>query len=125
MNLPLSHAKRVLSGVALGAATWLLLPFQSLAANANPSPDDYQIFSGSTHAHTQFTWSHGEQWGGAAGGGDEAKQPMRHTPEGVQLPPASAKVKENWQQFQGPPAEHFARAKATGLYDFYVVSDHS
>src|SRR5262249_16507614 len=55
----------------------------------------------------------------------ESKQRMRHTPEGVQLPPANAKQKENWQQFQGPPAEHFARAKATGRYDFYVVSDHS
>ena len=83
----------------------------------------YHIYSGSTHAHTSFTWSHGEQWVGAAAGED--KVPMRHTPEGVQLPPAGSKQKENWQQFQGPPAEHYARAKATGRYDFYTTSDHS
>ena len=88
------------------------------------APEDYHIYSGSTHAHTQFTWSHGEQWDGARNAG-ESKEAMRHTPEGVQLPPGGAKLKDNWQQFQGPPAEHFARAKATGLYDFYTVSDHS
>jgi hypothetical protein len=91
---------------------------------ADPAPEDYHIYCGSTHAHTQFTWSHGEQWGGAGGAG-ESKEAMRHTPEGVQLPPDGAKLKDNWQQFQGPPSEHFARAKATGLYDFYTVSDHS
>src|SRR5690349_16662104 len=25
-------------------------------------PDGYHIYSGNTHAHTKFTWSHGEQW---------------------------------------------------------------
>src|SRR5690348_16125195 len=69
---------------------------------AEPALEDYHIYAGSTHAHTQFTWSHGEQWAGAAGG--EEKEKMRHTGEGVQLPPGSAKMKPNWQQVQGPPA---------------------
>src|SRR4051812_20285720 len=89
-------------GMALGAA---LLAAHAGGADSGAT-EQYHIYSGSTHAHTQFTWSHGEQWAGGDGG--ESKQPMRHTPEGVQLPPANAKTKEKWEQFQGPPAAHFA-----------------
>jgi hypothetical protein len=75
-------------GIALGAGLML-------AANAggaeSPAPEQLHIYSGSTHAHSQFTWSHGEQWAGGDAG--EGKQKMRHTPEGVQLPPAGAKTR--------------------------------
>ena len=30
----------------------------------------------------------------------------------------------DWQQYQGPPSEHFSRAKSNG-YDFYATTDHS
>jgi hypothetical protein len=102
----------------------------SLAA-ATPKPtsppavalEDYQIFAGSTHAHTQFTWSHGEQWEKAQAN-EEKKGGLRISPEGVQGPPAGAKPKAEWHGNQGEPADHFARAKAEH-YDFYVTSDHS
>jgi len=121
MNVSLSCVLRLLLRSMLMAC--LVDVACRVAPAAEIAPEAYRIYAGSTHAHTQFTWSHGEQWAGAAA--DESKQPMRHTAEGVQLPPANAKQKENWRQLQGPPAEHFARAKATGTYDFYVVSDHS
>lgn len=96
----------------------------------------YHIYSGSTHAHTQFTWSHGEQWAKGSGGeggegegakkakGAEKKGGLTISKEGVQSPPAGSKLKDDWQQSQGQPADHFARAKAAH-YDFYTVSDHS
>ena len=34
-----------------------------LAAPATqPAAPAYHIYAGSTHAHTEFSWSHGEQW---------------------------------------------------------------
>lgn len=90
---------------------------------ASPVAEEYHIYAGSTHAHTQFTWSHGEQWAGKDPG--EAKETLQRNSDGIQRPPKGAKLKPEWQKVQGPPAEHFARAKATGLYDFYVTSDHS
>src|SRR5437660_940590 len=47
-----------------------------LASSASAAPATqpaYHFYSGNTHAHTAFTWSHGEQWvnpnKGAGGGG--------------------------------------------------------
>lgn len=88
-----------------------------------PAAIIYHIYAGNTHSHTAYTWSHGEQWMS----GQEAGEPrggLRHSPDGVQFPPENAVLKENWQKVQGPPAEHFALAKADG-YDFYIVTDHS
>lgn len=31
------------------------------AQTGNPATQ-YKIYAGNTHSHTQFTWSHGEQW---------------------------------------------------------------
>ncbi len=98
------------------------------AASAGIPGSDYQIYSGSTHAHTQYTWSHGAQFANAApepaADGKKAKSGMRISAEGSQLPPADKVPRENWQKYQGPPAAHFALAQAKG-YDFYVTSDHS
>lgn len=91
---------------------------EATGQTAQPSPR-YNIYAGNVHAHTEYTWSHGAQWAqsraprgeASAGAGGAARRPERV-------------LKEDWRQHQGPPAEHFARAKAAG-YDFYVVSDHS
>ena len=48
---------------------------------------------------------------------------MFHQKE-TQYPAESLVLKTDWKKLQGPPAEHFARAKAHG-YDFYTVTDHS
>lgn len=63
-------------------------------AQAEVAPEDYHFYRGSTHAHTRYTESHGEQ------------------------------VKSNDPSKNGPPAEHFRRARAAG-YDFYTTTDHS
>lgn len=104
------------------AAGWACLVIPAGAADAGVPGDEYQIFRGSTHAHTQITWSHGEQWAGGAGGEKEGK--MKITPEGVQGPPPGKKLKPDWQNNQGMPADHFTRAKARG-FDFYTTTDHS
>lgn len=63
-------------------------------------PTTYSVYRGSTHAHTIHTYSHGAHL----------------DPDG--------NLYSDWQNRQGPPSEHFSRAKAAG-YDFYVTSDHS
>src|SRR6185437_7797486 len=34
----------------------------SLPAQSGSAADNYHIYTGSTHAHTAYTWSHGEQF---------------------------------------------------------------
>ena len=85
----------------------------------------YHIYAGSTHAHTSFTWSHGEQWVNAKPQAGEAKEPLLFVdPDGAQHPAKTAVLKPEWQKVQGPPAAHFALAKEKG-YDFYTTTDHS
>jgi hypothetical protein len=85
----------------------------------------YHIYAGNTHAHTSFTWSHGEQWEKPKPGPDgQTPEAMYVDAEGRQFPAKTLVLKPNWQKLQGPPAEHFALAKANG-YDFYIVTDHS
>lgn len=111
-----------------------------MASLAAKPGEMYHIYAGSTHAHTQFTWSHGEQW--ASGGGEEGgegetkkagkadaakkkKEGLAVSAEGLQGPPAGKKLKPDWEKNnQGKPAAHFARAKAKG-FDFYITTDHS
>lgn len=95
-------------------------------AQTNLPLSAYHIYAGSTHAHTAFTWSHGDQFEkGKAASDDAEKQPgLTVSPEGVQSPPKGKIVRADWTKHQGPPAQHFALAKAAG-YDFYVTSDHS
>jgi hypothetical protein len=110
------------------------------------SAPGYNIYEGSTHAHTEYTWSHGEQFAktGCAGVRTFAKDPSSEAPytwksespkkdapcyamyvmDGFQYPSPDMKVRPDWRKVQGPPSAHYAAAKAKG-FDFYVTSDHS
>jgi hypothetical protein len=96
----------------------------SAVGQTNVPGSEYHIYSGNTHSHTQYTWSHGTQFSKAAPGGGKKKSGMRITPEGAQYPPDDATPRPDWQKYQGPPAAHYAIAKTNG-YDFYITSDHS
>lgn len=105
----------------------------------------YHIYAGNTHAHSSFTWSHGAQYAtgtGCAGilvyaatpaapgtwsaGYVKSKKdcPTIYVIDGWQYPSPNAVLKPDWQRLQGPPAAHFAAAKAHG-FDFYAITDHS
>lgn len=122
MNHHFARGRPALLAITLAFGGLLLTTPLPGAAPTIPPADSYQIYAGSTHAHTQFTWSHGEQW--AKGDTGEKKEGLNVSPAGVQGPPASAKLKPDWRQNQGLPADHFARAKAAH-YDFYTTTDHS
>lgn len=114
-------------------------------ADRASAPAKYQIYAGSTHAHTAYTWSHGEQfakgckgvmtfsrrppaalmptWSGANPGGT-SPCPAILVVEGSQYPGPQLNLKPNWQEYQGLPSVHFQKAKAAG-YDFYITTDHS
>jgi hypothetical protein len=100
----------------------------SAAAQTAPPGSEYQIYSGNTHAHTQYTWSHGAQYSHAPAEPGEGKKGksggLRISPEGAQSPPEGLLPRPDWQKYQGPPAAHYAIAKKGG-YDFYATSDHS
>src|SRR5262249_23707293 len=82
--------------------------------------EKYQIYAGSTHAHSSFTWSHGAMWDKAKEGfGDK---PAIRVAAGVQYPAEHLVLKPDWKKIQGPPAEHFTRAKAQGS-DFSTMTD--
>jgi hypothetical protein len=110
--------------------TALLLATAFLNAGAAPVNGDpplpgaeYHIYRGNTHAHTMFTASHGEQL--TSGKKDnESESGLQVDANGVQRPAKGKVLKSDWQKYQGPPAEHYARAKTNG-YDFYVTTDHS
>lgn len=132
--------------------THRILAFTLVLAGATTAglaaqPPTYHIYAGSTHAHTTFTWSHGAQYAtntGCAGILVYAGTPLGAPPghwsagyvkskkncptiyviNGWQFPSPNVTLKPDWQKFQGPPALHFADAKAAG-YDFYAVTDHS
>lgn len=84
----------------------------------------YHIYAGSTHAHTSFTWSHGDQYEKQKPAPGEKKGGISVDENGAQTASKKQILKPDWQKFQGPPAAHFSLAKANG-YDFYVVTDHS
>jgi len=109
----------VLSGIAeVGAAP-------TEATNPPLPAASYHIYAGSTHAHTAYSWSHGDQFINSKADSAEEKVPgISVTPEGVQFPAKSKITKPDWQKFQGPPSAHFALARSNG-YDFYLVTDHS
>ncbi len=99
---------------------------KALAQNGSePIAPEYHIYAGNTHAHTSYTWSHGEQWVNVKPEPGEQKEPLLYVdPEGAQFPAKNAVQKPDWQKVQGPPAVHFALAKEKG-YDFYFTTDHS
>ena len=69
---------------------------------------------------TVYTWSRTGNSGSKNPSREvgKAKEPGIYvSPEGAQFPAESLVLKTDWKKHQGPPAEHFARAKAHG-YDF-------
>jgi hypothetical protein len=123
----------------------LVLTSGLLAGQTSPPAGDYQIYAGSTHAHTSYTWSHGQHLAtnGCAGILTYATDPATGTARwsegyvktgtgcpaifvinGAQIHAPGVTVKPDWTSFQGPPSAHFAAAKAAG-YDFYSATDHS
>ena len=123
------------------ALTSVMLTGQTAA----PAPE-YHIYAGNLHAHTAYTWSHGEQiqTNGCAGiltYTQDPNSPAAHWSDGYvktagggcpgiyvingsQIPAPGTSVKPDWQKVQGPPSAHYAAAKAAG-YDFYAATDHS
>jgi hypothetical protein len=94
--------------------TLILAPI-SLTGQASLPLAEYHIYAGNTHSHSIYTMSHGEQW---------VKGTHLLVTGSEQGPGKGAVLKPDWQKVQGPPSEHFRRAKAAG-YDFYAVTDHS
>jgi len=104
----------------------------------------YNIYRGSTHAHTSYTRSHGEQFIKNPGGGiavfdDRPGDSIGAWKDGYkkgtgcpaiiligssQYPGPAMLVKPDWQKFQGLPSAHFALARANN-FDFYITTDHS
>jgi len=119
------------AAVCLGASLCLVAQKPGTAA-------EHRFLVGSTHAHTQNTWSHGDQFekNGCAGvqtylGGRWSGQikgsagcALMLVMDSVQYPGPGMKVRADWEEHQGPPKKHFELAKAAG-YDFYVSTDHS
>src|SRR4051794_37197217 len=72
-----------------------------------PAAPVYHVYAGSTHAHTAFTWSHGDQWvpaAKAAAAAGEKKEPGIYVDaEGAQYPAKTQVLKPEWQKGQGPP----------------------
>jgi hypothetical protein len=104
-------------------SSWIVTAPPARADAPATQPADapqYHIYAGSTHAHTQFTWSHGDQWKNRR----PVPLPLIVDPDGTQHPPKDGVLQPDWQKFQGPPAVHFALAKEKG-YDFYICTDHS
>lgn len=123
-----SSAHLFLSLTLLAFFSRVLAAADGSAAGRTAVPGaEYQIYSGNTHSHTQYTWSHGAQVKHAApepGSGKKKKSSLRVSSEGAQSPSEDVTPRPDWQKFQGPPAVHYALAKTNG-YDFYVTSDHS
>jgi hypothetical protein len=120
----MSAIKTLLRGAVLCFTSWAIAE-PSLPATNPAAPAAYHLYAGNTHSHTTFTWSHGDQWVNAKPQPGEKKIPGIVVDEqGAQRPSASQVLKPDWEKHQGPPAEHFVLAKASG-YDFYVTTDHS
>ena len=135
------HALVIMSVQAL-----VFLDAQTPDRKRSPAPAEYQIYAGSTHAHTSYTWSHGDQFAKSDCKGIRVYGPKNpgdslsvwtegyvksltgcysmYVINGFQLPSPDMKVKTDWEKSQGLPSAHYAAAKAKG-FDFYVTSDHS
>ena len=96
------------------------------AEQVNAPSSAYHIYAGSTHAHTVYTWSHGEQFVSAKEqkGGEKKESGIYVTADGIQYPNTNNVIRPDWKKHQGPPSAHYALAKTNG-YDFYVTTDHS
>ncbi|MDF3076793.1 MAG: hypothetical protein K0S09_682 [Sphingobacteriaceae bacterium] len=102
-----------------GVAAVALLVTSCASVQVKKAEPVYQIYAGSTHAHTAYTSSHGAN--------------LQHLPNekkflfidsnSVGHAINSVPVKDP-EKAQGPPSAHFALAKSLG-YDWYVTTDHS
>lgn len=130
--------------VSVAIASAFLTVVFGPALRAQAAASRYRIYAGNTHSHTQFTWSHGEQWEhasckgilvyGAEQGGPFISLwhhgyvykncPAIYVVNGWQLPAPDMVLRPDWKAVQGPPARHFQLARKNG-FDFYVSSDHS
>jgi hypothetical protein len=143
----MSHSlTKTLRTFALTVAVILIVAANHAPAQAPIAPQ-YHIYAGNTHAHTSYTWSHGEQWIKNSCSGVPIYLPDPKTPEvhswslegnqppsgkcptmiiigSSQYPGPFDVLKPDWQKVQGPPSGHFKLAKENG-YDFYAVTDHS
>jgi hypothetical protein len=98
------------SGTLVKARQWIrMLAFVAAsgvlpelpAQETNPPAPVYHIYSGNTHSHTVYTWSHDEQW----------RNPSHLVVSNFLSHPGPQNVlKSNWQKAQGPPSAHFALA---------------
>ncbi len=147
----LNSRRRTLLGVAtaillsVNPCTFLFRPATLAAQQTGAAASGYHFYAGSTHAHTAYTWSHGEQFFKNDCNGIQVYAPEPGTAihtwtdgyvksktgcagiyviDGAQYPSPSMRVKPDWENTQGPPLEHFRQAKAAG-YDFYITTDHS
>lgn len=96
-----------------------ILMLVNLSNGQATSLSDYNIYAGSTHAHTIYTISHGAHWERKPGHDQYMYVDSQHVSQ-----PRNTTLKPDWRQHQGLPSEHFAVAKANG-YDFYITTDHS
>jgi hypothetical protein len=126
-------------------ACWLSVFVAGAAAGQARKAPEYHIYRGNTHAHTMFTWSHGEQWeknsckgilvfktnivdpkdsGWSKGYVSSDQCPAIYVIDGLQLPGPNQVLKKDWMSAQGTPARHYELAKRNG-FDFYATTDHS
>src|SRR3546814_783207 len=97
----------------------MCLSGQALPGQPSPVLSRYQIFTGSVHAHTLFTQSHGAHLERLPGHDKYMTVSDEHTSLSV-----NTRLKPDWEKYQGTPSAHFTMAKEQG-YDFYVTTDHS
>ena len=135
-NVPISLSQTGVMATAIVMA--------ASAAAQSPPAQEYRIYAGSSHAHTAFTWSHGDMLAENAckgvvtyalkegsdvlfewrGGDKSAPCPVMYVMNGWQYHSQFKSLKPDWQRFQGPPSAHFAAARAAG-FDWYATTDHS
>ncbi len=84
--------------------------------------DNLKIYSGNTHAHSIFTYSHGNHLQKKNG---FVKGDKILVIDSLYLSrPVNTDLKADWELFQGLPEKHYSEAKEVG-FDFYSVTDHS
>src|SRR3954468_23729004 len=130
--MPRHHILPLIAGVVF--ASWTVAarsapPDGPPADAAKPAAAEYHIYAGNTHAHTSYTWSHGEHLGktGCAGILVYARNPVTNVLswsegyvksqtgcacifviDGAQIPGPDTPVKPDWEKFQGPPSKHYS-----------------
>ncbi|MEX0685133.1 MAG: hypothetical protein WD267_09235 [Balneolales bacterium] len=83
---------------------------------------DYNIYKGETHAHTVFTWSHGNHRESF----DGPLNPEWDKPEAIKFDDHTTITlnPDDYPNVQGLPANYYSKAKEKG-FDFFITTDHS